>query len=333
MPQAALARRALVADPSTARRSWLRSGAVAVGVSVLGIGLAGSVATTGNAEHVASPAVVTAPRPAPAVTRPSVSVVPGVAAPTAFDRRDAGVSRGVRRLALDEAALEQSAGHQANASALASGLARVRAESKAVEARRASLEKAAEATKKKGKQIAAHRAEVKKRAEAKKEAQKQARKQAKKRAEARARAARHRAARGSLPVTSGFHIAARFGDTGSWSRYHTGIDFAAPMGTPVHAAAAGVVTHAGSGSAGWAGHYVTIRHSDGKSTLYAHMSTVAVSEGEHVSAGDRVGAIGMTGRTFGPHVHFEVYPAGVTPGDVYRAVNPVGWLAAHGLRP
>jgi murein DD-endopeptidase MepM/ murein hydrolase activator NlpD len=41
----------------------------------------------------------------------------------------------------------------------------------------------------------------------------------------------------------------------------------------------------------------------------------------------------MTGRTFGPHVHFEIYPAGVTPGDVYRAVNPLGWLNAHGLRP
>jgi murein DD-endopeptidase MepM/ murein hydrolase activator NlpD len=41
----------------------------------------------------------------------------------------------------------------------------------------------------------------------------------------------------------------------------------------------------------------------------------------------------MTGRTFGPHVHFEVYPAGVTPGDIYNAVNPVPWLSAHGLKP
>ena len=41
----------------------------------------------------------------------------------------------------------------------------------------------------------------------------------------------------------------------------------------------------------------------------------------------------MTGRTFGPHVHFEVYPAGITPGDVYKAVNPSAWFSSHSLRP
>ena len=55
----------------------------------------------------------------------------------------------------------------------------------------------------------------------------------------------------------------------------------------------------------------------------AHMSTVSVQVGQTVTACQLVGAIGMTGRTFGPHVHFEVYPPGVTPGDVYKAVNPV----------
>jgi murein DD-endopeptidase MepM/ murein hydrolase activator NlpD len=55
--------------------------------------------------------------------------------------------------------------------------------------------------------------------------------------------------------------------------------------------------------------------------------------GQSVSACETVGAVGMTGRTFGPHVHFEIYPAGVTPGDVYRAVNPVSWLNGRGLRP
>jgi murein DD-endopeptidase MepM/ murein hydrolase activator NlpD len=62
------------------------------------------------------------------------------------------------------------------------------------------------------------------------------------------------------------------------------------------------------------------------------MSTVSVDEGERVSGGDRVGAIGMTGRTFGPHVHVELYPAGVKPGDPYEAINPSPWLRDHGLK-
>jgi len=139
------------------------------------------------------------------------------------------------------------------------------------------------------------------------------------------------AGRASLPISSGYRIAARFGDTGVWSRYHTGLDFAAPTGTTIHAVASGVVTHAGSGSAGWAGHYVTIRHADGKTTLYAHMSSVSVHQGEHVTGGERIGAVGMTGRTFGPHVHVELYPSGVRPGDVYHAIDPAPWLRAHGL--
>lgn len=141
-----------------------------------------------------------------------------------------------------------------------------------------------------------------------------------------------RSSEASLPITSRYHIAARFGDTGFWGRYHTGLDFAAPIGTPIHAILPGVVTHAGSGSARWAGHYVTIRHADGKSTLYAHMSHVAVHEGQLVGAGQRIGAVGMTGRSFGPHVHVELYPAGVRPGHIYSAVNPAPWLPAHGLR-
>jgi murein DD-endopeptidase MepM/ murein hydrolase activator NlpD len=61
------------------------------------------------------------------------------------------------------------------------------------------------------------------------------------------------------------------------------------------------------------------------------MSTVSVYVGERVSGGQRVGRIGMTGRTFGPHVHFELYPAGVTPGHLYQAINPAPWLHRKGL--
>ena len=135
-----------------------------------------------------------------------------------------------------------------------------------------------------------------------------------------------------LPVAS-YRIAARFGQVGIWSRYHTGIDFSAPIGSPLRAPAAGVVVSAGIGPAsGWAGNYVAIRYPDGTYTLHAHMSTVSVRVGQTVSACQLVGAIGMTGRTFGPHVHFEVYPT--EPGsDPYKAVNPQPWLNARGLNP
>ena len=140
--------------------------------------------------------------------------------------------------------------------------------------------------------------------------------------------------RGCLPIRSGYSIAAGFGQVGPWSRYHTGLDFSSPVGTPLHAPAAGVVTNAGIGSAsGWAGNYVAIKHANGTHTLMAHMSGVRVREGQTVSACQIVGSVGLTGRTFGAHVHFEVYPAGVAPGDIYRAVNPVPWLRDHGVRP
>lgn len=128
-------------------------------------------------------------------------------------------------------------------------------------------------------------------------------------------------------------IVATFGETGVWARYHTGIDFAAPLGTPIHAAAAGVVTHAGpgGGAGGWAGSHVTIEHAGGYQTLYAHMNpAIAVFVGEHVRAGQVIGHVGLTGRTFGPHCHFELYPSGAKPGDVYSAIDPMPWLRSSG---
>ncbi len=138
----------------------------------------------------------------------------------------------------------------------------------------------------------------------------------------------------ACPPVNATRIAARFGATGSWARYHTGIDFSARSGTTVRTPRAGVVTYAGTGgrAGGWAGRYVAIRHSDGTSSLYAHLSGSSVSYGQRVSACAAIGRVGQTGRAFAPHLHFEIYPAGVTPGDVYRAVNPQPWLARLGLR-
>ncbi|WP_156609954.1 M23 family metallopeptidase [Auraticoccus cholistanensis] len=137
---------------------------------------------------------------------------------------------------------------------------------------------------------------------------------------------------GAAPIASGsYSIAARWGAVGSWSRYHTGIDLSAPIGTPIRAAADGVVVSPASG-AGWAGVHVVIKHADGSHTLYAHMASTAVQPGQQVKAGDLVGVVGMTGRTFGPHLHFEWYPAGTTPGDVYSSKDPYVWMLALGVR-
>lgn len=135
---------------------------------------------------------------------------------------------------------------------------------------------------------------------------------------------------GSMPVKSNFRIGAGFGATGSWSRYHTGQDFPAPVGTPIYAVASGIVLSPTAG--GWAGINVVIQHGHGGSTLYAHMSRKVVRKGETVRPGQLIGYVGNTGRSFGPHLHFEYYKPGATPGDVYSASNPMTFLRSLGVR-
>jgi murein DD-endopeptidase MepM/ murein hydrolase activator NlpD len=134
---------------------------------------------------------------------------------------------------------------------------------------------------------------------------------------------------GASPVP-GAVIGAHFGEYGSWSRYHTGIDFRASHGTPIRAVKAGVVVYAGN-SGDWAGTHVAIKHGDGKTTMSSHMSSMAVHAGQTVQAGQIIGRVGETGRAFGAHLHFELYPAGVKYGDVYKAINPQPWLKANGV--
>ncbi|HEY0951039.1 peptidoglycan DD-metalloendopeptidase family protein, partial [Nocardioides sp.] len=129
----------------------------------------------------------------------------------------------------------------------------------------------------------------------------------------------------TLPVGA-YHLTARFGQSGSlWSSTHTGLDFAAPTGTPVRAATAGTVT-----SVGWAGAYgnkIEITHPDGTETWYAHLSRTAVRVGSQVSTGAVIGAVGATGNVTGAHLHFEVRLADGS------AVDPDATLRQHGLRP
>jgi murein DD-endopeptidase MepM/ murein hydrolase activator NlpD len=128
-----------------------------------------------------------------------------------------------------------------------------------------------------------------------------------------------------LPTT-GYHLTARFGMAGGlWSSNHTGLDFAAPTGTPIFAVANGVITETG-----WAGAYGnrTIETlTDGTELYYAHQSAIGVKPGEIVTGGQVIGAVGSTGNTTGPHVHLEVRPGGGDPVDPYQA------LIFHGVTP
>lgn len=104
---------------------------------------------------------------------------------------------------------------------------------------------------------------------------------------------------------------------------HSGLDFAGPFGAPIYAAAQGVISFAGVRQ-GY-GNCVEIDHGNGLTTRYAHMSAFGARIGQQVSAGDRIGAIGSSGRSTGPHLHFEV-----RIND--RAVNPRPFLEAGGLK-
>ncbi|MGZ5131267.1 MAG: M23 family metallopeptidase, partial [Caldimonas sp.] len=100
--------------------------------------------------------------------------------------------------------------------------------------------------------------------------------------------------------------------------FHAGLDFAAGLGTPIAAAAGGTVAFAGfKRDFGWV---VEIDHGNGLTTRYAHASELLVRPGQVVAPGDRIARVGSTGRSTGPHLHFEVLRAGT-------AVDPERYLA------
>ena len=117
-----------------------------------------------------------------------------------------------------------------------------------------------------------------------------------------------------LAPTSGYRITAEFGETsGLWASIHTGLDMAAPTGTPVVAPADGVVSSAQSDGA--YGLKVVVLHADGTETWYAHLSSAEVAAGDSVVQGQAIGAVGTSGNSTGPHLHLEVRPSGGEPVD------------------
>lgn len=125
----------------------------------------------------------------------------------------------------------------------------------------------------------------------------------------------------TLPVTAGYYssnFGYRIDPFSGRSAFHAGIDFIAEPGTPVYSAAGGKVVAAHYH--GDYGNVVDVDHDNGLSSRYAHLSSIAVKEGDVVLKGQRIGAVGSTGRSTGPHLHFEVRENGVP-------LNPARFLA------
>ncbi len=113
-----------------------------------------------------------------------------------------------------------------------------------------------------------------------------------------------------MPVRGSFRYTSGFGRR--WGRLHAGTDMAGPVGTAIVAPADGVVTHAG-----WVSGYgrlIKIKHDFGIETRYGHLSAIKVRKGQRVSRGERIGDMGNSGRSTGPHLHYEIRVDG-TPID------------------
>lgn len=108
-----------------------------------------------------------------------------------------------------------------------------------------------------------------------------------------------------------------------WGVFHWGIDVANAIGTPIVAAADGVVVE--SGPASGFGLWVRIQHLDGTTTVYGHINRSLVSEGQKVRAGQKIAEMGNRGYSTGPHLHFEVWNA------AGQKINPIKWLRDHGV--
>jgi murein DD-endopeptidase MepM/ murein hydrolase activator NlpD len=345
-------------------KGWLWHGFAALGVSALGLAVAAAVGLTTNAETTRDLSAV--PDTSPTVATASVETVdqqrdkqsvkdPALAA---FGRRNTSASNHSSRSAAVRDALvgEQAAQRDELLAKTADEISRA-AQSASSDARQKKLQVADRATREAAAQIAAEnlrRAIAARVAAANKRRTAESQPSSPEVASSKSGKDKRDTAGGSgsdsgsasdrgsgnssagggssggVSPVPGAVIGAHFGEYGSWSRYHTGLDFRASYGTPIRAVKAGVVLYAGN-SGDWAGNHVAIKHADGMTTMSSHMSSMAVSAGQTVRAGQVIGHVGQTGRAFGAHLHFELYPAGVKYGDVYKAINPQPWLAANGV--
>ncbi|MBT8226104.1 MAG: peptidoglycan DD-metalloendopeptidase family protein [Dactylosporangium sp.] len=146
----------------------------------------------------------------------------------------------------------------------------------------------------------------------------------------------------TLPLRPGaYTVGSGFGQR--WGRLHAGVDFIASTGTPIHAAAAGLVIDAGCSSAycdrpgnpelSGCGYRININHGGGVVTRYCHAVRLGVTAGQQVAAGQVIAWVGSTGHSSGPHLHFETHVGSAPPATNANAVDPIPFLRGVGLNP
>ncbi|WP_329208813.1 M23 family metallopeptidase [Streptomyces sp. NBC_00683] len=288
--------------------------------TVLGVGVIAAVGAGGMATAQSKPPVSISLPDSIADNLPDAKSLPGVSAFMSDDAADNGTvaaSSPLTTAGITAAEAEQgtsNAGEALRARILQQAeqqQAGAEAEAKAAE-EKAAAEAAAAAAAKQQSEAEAKAAAEKKAAEL----------AAKKKAEAERLA--KLAASYALP-TSSYTITSTFGQAGSmWSSgYHTGLDFAAPTGTPIKAVHSGTVK-----SAGWSGSYgyhTVIELDDGTEISYSHQSSMDVTAGQRVTTGETIGRVGATGNVTGPHLHLEVHTADGS------GIDPMSWLRSKGL--
>ncbi|MFJ6854121.1 M23 family metallopeptidase [Streptomyces sp. NPDC091271] len=289
--------------------------------TVLGVGVIAAVGAGGMATAQSKPPVSISLPDSIADNLPDAKSLPGVGAfmsgDSDPDHETVAASAPLTSAGITAAEAEQGttdAGEALRARILQQAeqqQAGAEAEAKAAEEQAAAEAAAAEAAK--------QQSEAEAKAAAKKKAAEEA---AKKKAEAERLA--KLAASYAIP-TSSYTITSTYGQSGSmWSSgHHTGLDFAAPTGTPVKAVHSGTVK-----SAGWSGSYgyrTVLTLDDGTEIWYCHQSSMDVTAGQKVTTGETIGRVGATGNVTGPHLHLEVH----TPDGT--GIDPMGWLGSKGL--
>ncbi|NUK10160.1 M23 family metallopeptidase [Streptomyces lunaelactis] len=305
-------------------RVMKQRGGLARSSTVLGVGVIAAVGAGGMATAQDKPPVSISLPDSIADNLPDAKSLPGVGSLMSDDSSDAEPGNASPLTAMSLAADTGSGGTRVDQEAGAGEALRARILQQAEQQQsEAAAEEKAAAEKLAADQAAAEAKRQQTAAEAKAEAAKQAAEAA---AEAKAEAERlAQLAKSYALPTSSYTITSTFGQSGSlWaSGQHTGLDFAAPTGTPLKAVHTGTVT-----AAGWSGSYgyrTVLELEDGTEVWYAHQSSISVSVGQKVTTGETIGRVGATGNVTGAHLHLEVHTSGGT------GIDPMTWLRDKGL--